>query len=915
MVRLLLLTAQRTAAPRDEDGEAWEDEDDRETTTLVAPSLSRLRVCAVPAFIFPLFWTDQSTHKKKWARSRFLRAAAPLGLPKDRAGDFKFITSFTEKSELPRSGWSRARATTDDAMSNWFASIQDGLRNAETLLNAVDQKAKEVVHTHTGQSSETTPNFDNGDQGQLGGTLSRYDEPRGATGGAPAAVAEVPSGGAGAPSPSAQRSWGAAGQGNGTPTRALPSPAGHRFQASSRTATTASGYQSPSSTVGRSKQAPALTFEEESFDDLTSVLNSSNDAKKDKRQTRTPIKDPRLASPRPPATTTTTAASPLPSPPPPAKDKTVAREPAQKKPQPKPAVAAEQKREEASVPKPTTSAFPSPPPPQQPAPPPQEPAAPSGKSAPDEVDAAPPPKPESNPTPSREAGEPSPKSAEATANGKKEPVSATPDDAKGGVAPGAVEAKPGPPSSTSSAAPTEIPPENQEAKAPSAQPPAEKKSNPVLETASDARAEMRKKLEKEIKEAKSIAAQGNGSSGSGASSGSTSQKEARLSATCERLSSRLQQYKIENEQLEEMLKDMEREKESAERAVGAMADHKRAILAKEAEVEDLRAQLSAAAKANQSDREEILSLRGEKSELAQKISKSEIRVLSAAREEVGEAERRFEAEREAHKATKEAALKREQDLETLAAENATALATMQQRLEERSERVSFLEEANASLEQEYSNLAKEVSDKERTHKHLIASKEDKELKLQELKREMEGLGKFREDLGKAKRNLEAERAAHETTKAAALRKEQDLEALASENATALANMQQRLDVLASDKAAMNLSLEKLKQKKQETKMRARRSPSYDIEGVVPIESMGPVYDRLAKNRRVGKVVQALEQSSSTVVRLLRQQPVVRIGLFVYIICVHFYLYWVLYRLQTKALHMTSAEEEIRSHEG
>ena len=98
-------------------------------------------------------------------------------------------------------------------------------------------------------------------------------------------------------------------------------------------------------------------------------------------------------------------------------------------------------------------------------------------------------------------------------------------------------------------------------------------------------------------------------------------------------------------------------------------------------------------------------------------------------------------------------------------------------------------------------------------------------------------------------------------------------------------------------------------------MRARRSPSYDIEGVVPIESMGSVYDRLAKNRRVGKVVQALEQSSSTVVRLLRQQPVVRIGLFVYIICVHFYLYWVLYRLQTKALHMTSAEEEIRSHEG
>ena len=59
MARLLLLTAQRCAAPRDEDGEALEDEDEdhRETTTLVVPSLTRLRVCAVlpaeTAIIFP----------------------------------------------------------------------------------------------------------------------------------------------------------------------------------------------------------------------------------------------------------------------------------------------------------------------------------------------------------------------------------------------------------------------------------------------------------------------------------------------------------------------------------------------------------------------------------------------------------------------------------------------------------------------------------------------------------------------------------------------------------------------------------------------------------------------------------------------------------------------------------------------
>lgn len=59
----------------------------------------------------------------------------------------------------------------------------------------------------------------------------------------------------------------------------------------------------------------------------------------------------------------------------------------------------------------------------------------------------------------------------------------------------------------------------------------------AIATVSDARAEMRKKLDREIREAEDLAR-------SKPAAATASAKEARLSAMCERLSSRLQQYKV-----------------------------------------------------------------------------------------------------------------------------------------------------------------------------------------------------------------------------------------------------------------------------------------------------------------------------------------------------------------------------------
>ena len=123
--------------------------------------------------------------------------------------------------------------------------------------------------------------------------------------------------------------------------------------------------------------------------------------------------------------------------------------------------------------------------------------------------------------------------------------------------------------------------------------------------------------------------------------------------------------------------------------------------------------------------------------------------------------------------------------------------------------------------------------------------------------------------------------------------------------------QAQLEKLASDKAAVQMALEKellivRKDLKQEQTFR-NRGPSYDVEDVVPIESI-PMYDRLAKrNRRVGGVLlngaRALDLSASTVASLIKSQPVVRLGLFAYLVLLHLFMYFLMARLQNKAVRL------------
>ena len=122
----------------------------------------------------------------------------------------------------------------------------------------------------------------------------------------------------------------------------------------------------------------------------------------------------------------------------------------------------------------------------------------------------------------------------------------------------------------------------------------------------------------------------------------------------------------ENEQLEGLLSLAEKDKERAEGAAASMEEHRRALEGKEMEISELTRRLAEAKKQEERLDREVGELAKERDEMAKKASSSEIRVMSAAQEELEAAEARVESERRAHRLTKDAALRREQDLEAAA---------------------------------------------------------------------------------------------------------------------------------------------------------------------------------------------------------------------------------------------------------
>ncbi|THG09737.1 hypothetical protein TEA_006562 [Camellia sinensis var. sinensis] len=204
-------------------------------------------------------------------------------------------------------------------------------------------------------------------------------------------------------------------------------------------------------------------------------------------------------------------------------------------------------------------------------------------------------------------------------------------------------------------------------------------------------------------------------------------KEARLARVCAGLQSRLQEYKSENAQLEELLtaerelsksyevrikqlqKDLSSAKSEVTKVESSMGE---ALAAKNSEIEALVSSMDALKKQAALSEGNLASLQANMESIMRNRELTETRMMQAVREELASVERRAEEERAAHNATKMAAMEREVELEHRALESSTALARIQRTADERTAKVAELEQKVALLEVECASLNQELQDME-----------------------------------------------------------------------------------------------------------------------------------------------------------------------------------------------------------
>ncbi|CAO2182923.1 unnamed protein product [Urochloa humidicola] len=409
-------------------------------------------------------------------------------------------------------------------------------------------------------------------------------------------------------------------------------------------------------------------------------------------------------------------------------------------------------------------------------------------------------------------------------------------------------------------------------------------------------------------------------------------KEARLARVCAGLSSRLQEYKSENAQLEELLVQ-EREKSnsyeahikqlqqelSMSRVEGSRAESNMvdALTAKNAEIESLVKSLDSWKKRAAASEEKLASLEEDMDGLKRNRELTETRVIQALREELATAERRAEEERIAHNATKMAAVEREVELEHRAVEASNALARIQRAADQSSSRAMELEHKVAVLEVECGSLQQELQEMEARNRR--AQKKPSEeanqvLQIQAWQEEVERARQSQREAETKISSLEAELQKMRVEMAGMRRDAEhysrqehvELEKRYRELTDLLYHKQTQLESMASEKAALEFQLEKSLKQFHEVQIEAERSKSIrrsassweedtDIKALEPL----PLHHRhmATANQQLQKAAKLLDTGAVRATRFLWRHPVARVSLLFYLVFVHLFLMHLLHRLQ------------------
>lgn len=422
-------------------------------------------------------------------------------------------------------------------------------------------------------------------------------------------------------------------------------------------------------------------------------------------------------------------------------------------------------------------------------------------------------------------------------------------------------------------------------------------------------------------------------------------KEARLARVCAGLSSRLQEYKSENAQLEELLVQ-EREKCSSHeahikqlqqelsvsRVQGSRVESNMvdALAAKNTEIESLAKSLDSWKKKAAASEEMLASLQEDMDGLKRNRELTETRIIQALREELSTVERRAEEERIAHNATKMAAVDREVELEHRAVEASNALARIQRAADQSSSRAMEFEHKVAVLEVECASLHQELQEMEARNRR--AQKKPSEdanqaLQIQAWQEEVERARQSQREAESKILSLEAELQKMRVEMAGMRRDAEhysrqehvELEKRYRELTDLLYHKQTQLESMASEKGALEFQLEKSLKQFHEVQVEAERSrvsrrsassweEDTDINALEPL----PLHHRhmATANHQLQKAAKFLDSGAVRATRFLWRHPVARVSLLFYLVFVHLFLMYLMQRLQDFA-----AEETVKSSMG
>ncbi|XP_057506750.1 LOW QUALITY PROTEIN: golgin candidate 1-like [Actinidia eriantha] len=419
-------------------------------------------------------------------------------------------------------------------------------------------------------------------------------------------------------------------------------------------------------------------------------------------------------------------------------------------------------------------------------------------------------------------------------------------------------------------------------------------------------------------------------------------KEARLARVCAGLQSRLQEYKSENAQLEELLiaerelsksaeariKHLQREiSEAKNEATKVESNMVEALATKNKEIEALVSSLDSLKKQAASSEGNLASLQANMESIMRNRELTETRMMQAVREELASAERRAEEERAAHNATKMAAMEREVELEHRAIEASTALARIQRTADERTSKAAELEQKVVLLEVECASLNQELQDMEaRARRGLKKAPEEANqmIQMQAWQEEVERARQGQRDAESKLSSLEAEVQKMRVEMAAMKRdaehysrqEHMELEKRYRELTDLLYYKQTQLEAMASDKAAAEFQLEKEMKRLQEAQVEAERSRSSrrvssyweednDMKELEPL----PLHHRhmVGASMQLQKAAKILDSGAVRATRFLWRYPTARVLLLFYLVFVHLFLMYLLHRLQEQADSFASRE--------